>query len=111
MVDSGFDEERVYESKKYQFAMEMIEDPKLKDNVMYEKLKQRLHNFYLATEKIRVNKGPTEEQLIVAKKQGYSYDYRLRLYRCLRELIIHIVNERAVDVKLRQLRKTYQWFI
>ena len=68
MVDSGFDEERVYESKKYQYAMEMIEDPKLKDNPMYEKLKQRLHNFYLATEKIRINKGPTEEQLIIARK-------------------------------------------
>lgn len=61
MVESGFDEERVYESQNYQFAMDIIEDSKLKDNKMYENLKQRLHNFYLATEKIRINKGPTPE--------------------------------------------------
>ena len=59
MVDTGFDEERVFESREYQFAMEMLEDQKLKDNPMYLKLTRRLSAFYLNTEKIRINGGLT----------------------------------------------------
>lgn len=32
MVDSGFDEERVFESREYQMSMEMLEDTRLKGN-------------------------------------------------------------------------------
>lgn len=32
MVDSGFDEERVFESKEYELSMEMLEDVRLKGN-------------------------------------------------------------------------------
>lgn len=32
MIDSGFDEERIFDSKEYQMAMEMLEDPRLKGN-------------------------------------------------------------------------------
>ena len=38
-------------------------------------------------------------------------EYRQRLHKSLRELLIHIVNERCMDVKLRQLRKCYEWFL
>lgn len=62
MVDSGFDEERVFESREYQFAMEMLEDTRLKGNQMYEKLVTRLSAFYLNTEKIRINGGLTDMQ-------------------------------------------------
>lgn len=33
------------------------------------------------------------------------------MYKCLRDLIIHIVNERKMDLKLRQLRQCYEWFL
>ena len=46
----------------------------------------------------------------VIKKTGYSQDYRVRLHKSLRELLIHIVSERNMDVKLRQLRQVYEWF-
>lgn len=59
MIDSGFDEERIFESREYQMSMEMLEDPKLKGNEMYEKLVVRLSAFYLNSEKIRINGGPT----------------------------------------------------
>ena len=104
MVDSGFDEERVFESREYQFAMEMLEDTKLKGNQMYEKLVTRLSAFYLNTEKIRINGGLTDMQQEVVRKSGFSQEYRVNLHRCLRQLIIHIVNERDMAVKLRQLR-------
>lgn len=60
MVDICFDPERIFESREYQFAMDMLEDPKLKDNEMYKKLTRRLSAFYLQTEKIRVNGGLSE---------------------------------------------------
>ncbi len=101
MVDSGFDEERVFESKEYELSMEMLEDVRLKGNQMYEKLVLRLSAFFLNTEKIRINKGPTERQMETIKKSGYSQEYRCRLHKSLRELLIHIVNERNYDVKLR----------
>ena len=88
MVDSGFDEERVLESKEYRLAMEMLEDNKLKGNPMYEKLAVRLSAFYLNNEKIRVNGGPTEQQKEIIRKSGYSQQYRVQLHKCLRELII-----------------------
>lgn len=101
MVDSGFDEERVFESKEYVLSMEMLEDPRLKDNEMYKKLVVRLSAFYLNNEKIRINKGPNEQQAETIKKSGFSMEYRQRLHKSLRELLIHIVNERNMDVKLR----------
>ena len=110
MVDTGFDEERVFESREYQFSMDMLADSKLRGNQMYEKLTQRLSAFYLNTEKIRIN-GLTEAQEETIRKSGFSQQYRVKLYKSLRDLMIHIVNERKLDLKLRQLRQTYEWFI
>lgn len=77
---------------------------------MYEKLTQRLSAFYLNTEKIRIN-GLTDQQRETIRKSGFNLEYRQRLYKCLRDLMIHIVNERKMDLKLRQLRKAYEWFL
>jgi len=72
MVDSGFDEERVFESREYQLSMDMLEDNKLKGDKMYEKLVLRLSAFYLNSEKMRINGGPNEQQREVIKKSGFS---------------------------------------
>ena len=32
MIDQGFNEEAVFESREYQMSMEMLEDPTLKGN-------------------------------------------------------------------------------
>lgn len=111
MVDSGFDEERIRESKPYQLAETMLEDPTLKGNRMYEKLCVRLQGFYLNNEKIRINGSMTEQQTEQCRKTGYGWGYRIQLHKCLRDLIIHIVNEKNHGVKLRQLRSCYQWYI
>jgi len=110
MVDAGFDEERVFETREYKMSMEMLEDGRLKGNEMYEKLVLKLSAFQLNCEKIRVNKGPNERQREIIKKSGFSQEYRERLHKSLRELLIHIVNERNMDVKLRQLRQVYEWY-
>ena len=79
----------------------MLEDPKLKGNAMYEKMVRRLSAFYLNTEKININGGPNEQQLEVIRKTGFSQEYRMQLHKCLRDLVLHVVNERSMDVKLR----------
>ena len=110
MIDAGFDAETELDSRNYKFSMEMLEDPRLKDNPMFEKLVTRLSAFYLNREKIRENGGPNERQLEVIQKSGFSHDYRVKLHKCLRELVIQVVNEKNMDVKLRQLRQVYEWF-
>ena len=77
MVDTGFDEERIFESREYQLAMEMIEDPRLKGNEMYERLCIRLSAFFLNMEKLRINGGPTEQQKEVIRKSGFSMATRV----------------------------------
>ena len=47
MVNNSFDAKNVFESRQYKFAMQMLEDPKLKGNSMYEKLVTRLSAFFL----------------------------------------------------------------
>lgn len=111
MVDSGFDEERIFESKPYQLFMDMLSDPSLKGNQMYEKLCVRLSAFYLNNEKIRINGKMTDVQIEECRKTGFSQGYRIQLHKCLRDLMIHIVNEKNQGVKLRQLRSCYQWYI
>ena len=111
MIDQGFNEEAVFESREYQMSMEMLEDPTLKGNQMYEKLIVRLSAFFVNCEKIRVNGGPNEQQKEVMKKSGFNQDYRVKLHKCLREKLIFIVNERNKEIKHRLLRKTYEWFL
>lgn len=101
MVDSGFDPERIFESREYQFSMDMLEDAKLKDNEMYRRLTRRLSAFYLATEKARASGGLTPAQEEAIRRSGYSHAYRVKLHKCLRDLLIHIVNEKILDIKLR----------
>lgn len=93
MVDSGFDEDRIFESRPYQLAMTMLEDPTLKGNEMYEKLCVRLSAFYMNNEKVRIN-GMTENQKEVVRKSGFSHQYRIQLHKCLRDLVIHFVSEK-----------------
>ena len=54
MVDTGFDEERIFDSIEYQFSMNMLEDSKLRGNLMYEKLVKRISAWYLNVESIRI---------------------------------------------------------
>ena len=111
MVDTGFDPERIFDSREYQFAMQMLEDPTLKQNQMYNKLVTRLSAYFLNTQKIRINGGLNKQQKEVVEKSGYSHEYRDKLHKCMRDLLIHLVNEKNMAVKLRQLRQTYRWFI
>ena len=57
--------------------MDMLEDPKLKENRMYEKLVTRLSAFYLNQEKIRINGKMTEAQEETIRKSGFSHAYRI----------------------------------
>ena len=45
------------------------------------------------------------------KRSGFNHEYRMKLHQCLREKLIFIVNERNKEIKLRLLRKCYEWFL
>ena len=77
MVEAGFDEERIFDSPEYHMAMDMLKDPKLKENRVYEKLVTRLSAFYLNQEKIRINGKMTEAQEETIRKSGFSHAYRI----------------------------------
>ena len=103
MRDIGFSEDAVFGSGAYARNMEILEDPKLKDNQMYKNIVQRLSGYYMNTQKIRANGGLTKQQQDVVTKSGFSHAYRDKLHKCLRDLLIHIVNEKSMEVKLKQL--------
>ena len=109
MEDIGFDVHDLLQEDWYKHSERMIEDPRLKENEMYRKLVFRLQAFAINNEKIRKN-GMTEQQQEVIRKSGYSQAYRQQLHKCLRELLIHIVNEKDLATKTRQLREIYTWY-
>ena len=76
---------------------------------MYKKLVLRLSAFYVNAEKYRLV-GPTEIQLETIRKSGFSQPYRLELHKCLRNLVIQVVNQRNLTIKLRLLKDVYAWF-
>ena len=88
---------------------QMIDDPTLRDNQMYIKLRTRMEAFFVNAEKIR-NLGMTDQQKHVIQASGFSQSYRIQLYKCLRKMILGIINQKDMQIKLRQLRECYQWF-
>lgn len=109
-VEEVFDEDKILNSEIYKQQARLLEDPKLEDDEMHQKLVRRLTAFYLNQEKIKIN-GLTEHQQLMIRKSGYGMEYRVKLHKSLRTKILQIVSEKDVDMKKRQLRETYQWYI
>lgn len=109
-VQGAFDANEVTESKPYNLQLKLLEDPRLESNVMYKNLCQRLSDFYLNSEKIRLC-GLTETQEQEIRKSGYSFKQRVELHKSLRAMLIQIVSERDQAMKERQLDETYRWYI
>ena len=109
-TDKVFDEEEIMNSAIFLQQAQLLDDPKLKDNEMHRKLCVRLAAFYVNQEKIRLC-GLTESQKEAIRKSGFSNSYRQQLHKSLRTMLLQIVSEKDIDMKLRQLRETYSWYI
>ena len=109
MFSNEFNEDDIMSKPEFTCMQQMIDDPTLRDNQMYIKLRTRLEAFFVNAEKIR-NLGMNDQQKHVIQSSGFSQSYRIGLYKCLRKMLLGIINQKDLHIKLRQLRECYQWF-
>ena len=77
-------------SELFKISMAQLQDDRLSDNIMYQKMIGRLEAFYILAEKYR-KQGPTPKQLAVMQESGYPFSYRVELHRCLKQLLLNVV--------------------
>ena len=77
--------------------------------LMFKKLVLRLSAFYVNSEKYRLV-GLTEAQVENLRKSGFSFGYRVELHKCLRNLLLQVINQKEVSIKVRLLKEVYAWF-
>lgn len=121
MVDQGFNADDIMNSRLYKLNMSLLEDEAFKDDsspnaavppdcqLMFKKLVLRLSAFYVNSEKHRLV-GPTEAQIENLRKSGFSFGYRVELHKCLRNLLLQVINQKEISIKIRLLREVYGWF-
>jgi hypothetical protein len=94
----------------YKISTATLVDERLKDNVVYNNLISRLNNFYLLSEKYRLN-GPTKRQLQEFRDSGFNFDFRMQLHKCLKKLLLAVVTQRDINMAEVYLKEVYGWFI
>lgn len=80
---------------------QQLEDPSLKDELMYVKIKKRIVEFFTSLEK---NKGK------IPNNSDVNMKFQIQLYKSLRQQLLHIVHIPDMQVKMTQLRQLYEWF-
>jgi len=77
----------------YKISTATLNDERLKENILYTNLINRLHSFYVLAEKYRLY-GPTKRQLQEFRDSGFNFDFRLQLHKCLKKLLLSVVTQR-----------------
>lgn len=88
-----YNEETVRDSDLFKINTSTLRDERLAGNEFYTKLIGRLDQFYLVAEKLRLM-GPNARQQEEFKKSGFSFEYRMRLHKCLKKLLLEVVAQR-----------------
>lgn len=70
---------------------------------------RRLESFYILAEKYRLQ-GPTSQQLESFRKTGYKFEYHIELHKCLKKLVIRVINQKDAQLQLLYLKEVYSWF-
>lgn len=81
----------------------------LDKNEYYSKLRARINAFFVLCEKYRI-KGPTDAQLEHFRKSGFSFEYRKRLYQCLKDLMVKCIKTKPYKNQVAYTRNVYIWF-
>lgn len=76
---------------------------------MYKKLLNRISTFFVQAERYR-KLGPTEKQEKEFKESGFSFQYRVELHKCLKNLLLSLVRQKDETVMKFHLREVYLWF-
>lgn len=86
-----FSAEKVVNSELFKLRTSCLFDPRLEDNIFYRKLRDRLQAHFVEAEKYR-QVGPSAKQVEQLAKSGFSFQYRLRLFDCLKKLLLEVIS-------------------
>jgi hypothetical protein len=70
----------------------------------------RLEAFYVLSEKYRVN-GPTQKQAQMMRDTGYPFSYHIELHKCLKHLLLNMINQNNLKVLKLYVSEVYGWLL
>lgn len=70
----------------------------------------RLEAFYILSERYRKT-GPTEKQMQAMKETGYPFSYRVELHKCLKKLLVNVINQTNPKVQKLYVQEVYSWLL
>jgi len=75
---------------------------------MYIKLRARITAFFLKHEvdRLKAKKNPEKIQNKPDELQSFAFE----LFKCLRQMMLHIINLKEMPTKKKQLKQVYEWF-
>jgi hypothetical protein len=101
--------ERVCETDLFKVQASTLNDPRVKDNVFFNKLKERLNTFYVVAEKFRMF-GPNRQQSDSMQKSGIGFNYRMNLHKCLKKLLLEVISTRDSRHQEVYAKQVFVWF-
>lgn len=104
-----YDEDAIKTSQIFKLNEESLKHPRLEENIFFVNLKNRITNFYLTNEKLKIE-GPTPQMLETWHKTGFPWEYRVELHKQLKQLLLRCIackNDKVQDAFVKQ---TYEWF-
>ena len=101
--------ERVWETELFKVQDITLNDPRVKDNVFFNKLKERLNSFYVVAEKFRMF-GPNRQQNETIQKSGMGFNYRMNLHKCLKKLLMEVISTRDSRHQEVYAKQVFAWF-
>lgn len=102
-------DEEILQHPTFKVLQQTLEDPQLLDEPMYIKLRARITAFFVKHEldrKRAAKKNPATEEGELESMEGFA----IQLYKCLRQMMLHIINLKEMHMKKTQLRQVYEWF-
>ena len=92
----------------FKVLQQSLDDPQLLEEPMYIKLRARITAFFLKHEvdRLAAKKNPEKAKGKPDDMQGFA----IELYKCLRQMMLHIINLKEMPTKKKQLRQVYEWF-
>ena len=70
----------------------------------------RLEAFYVIAERYR-KFGPTPKQAQVMKDSGYPFKYHVELHRCLKQLLLNVIQQKNMKVLKLHIAEVYRWLL
>ena len=100
----------ITDMKAYQIDEKAFEFPELEDNIVYQKLKQRVMKFFTVREEER-RYGLTEKQKNINHNAGIDFTFWINVNRALKKLLRQVLRSHDPKMREKHLNKVYAWFM